>query len=115
MTQLTLVGGPGPDPGRVYYMTDGYNIKIGYTAREARRRGGELKTEVIYSTPGTQLDERRHHRMWAKYRIDSTEWFRPSDELLLWLFVQVSGDRPTRALATLRQVSFNHKRTEKAA
>ena len=42
----------------VYFMTDGVRIKIGYTERPPKRRGGELKTEVIYVQPGDELAER---------------------------------------------------------
>lgn len=114
MTQLTLIKN-APKLGSVYYATDGCNIKIGHTERQPKRRGGEIKTEIIYSIPGGLIDERRHHRMWAKCRIPGTEWFRPADDMLLWLAAQLTQHGPTRELATLRQVILNHKQAERAA
>lgn len=114
MHQLTLVD--APVLGSVYYATDGCNIKIGHTERQPKRRGGEIKTEIIYSVPGGLLDERRHHRMWAKYRIGSTEWFRPSGELTDWLTVQLSRrSSSTPGLAALGQVILNSHQERRAA
>jgi hypothetical protein len=72
----------------VYYATDGYNIKIGKT-RDFTRRGGELKLRYLLKLPGGGFEERRHHKMWAAYRLPGTEWFRPADELLLWITAQI--------------------------
>lgn len=108
MSQLSLL----PDlhttgPERVYYATDFVNIKIGRTANP-RRRGGELAVEMLFTIPGSELEERRQQRMWAKYRIGRTEWFRANDEMLLWLMTQLigSGPRP-KEMAILQQLIRN--------
>jgi hypothetical protein len=87
----------------VYYATDMCNIKIG-RSRSPRRRGGELKVEMLMTFAGGQLDERRHHRMWKRYRIGSSEWFRAEPELLLWLNMHVEAG--TRSAAVLRHLTF---------
>lgn len=70
--------------GWVYYGTDGCNIKIGFST-SPRRRGGELKLTMLLTFIGGVEEERRHHRIWAKHRIGSSEWFRPDLDLLEWL------------------------------
>jgi hypothetical protein len=92
----------------VYYATDFCNIKIGRSA-SPRRRGGELRAEMLYVIPGSAFEEKRHHRMWARYRIGNSEWFRPADELLLWLIVQLTSDGRTRQLHLMRTVILNQK------
>ncbi len=99
-----------PSVGFVYYATDMCNIKIGRTVN-LRRRGGELKVEMLLTFSGGEIEERRHHRMWAKYRIGSSEWFRPDNELLLWLAAHVSaGGGPSRAGGMLSQLIVGLKR-----
>ncbi len=73
-----------PVLGKVYYATDGCYIKIGRSV-SPKRRGGELQVDMLLTFDGGEIEERRHHRMWAKYRIGASEWFRPGDDLLLWL------------------------------
>ena len=96
MTQLTLVPeyeNPEPFTSRIYWMTDGVRIKIGYTERPPRRRGGELKTEVIYAEPGDELAERREHKRWSASRIGmSREWFEATRTMLVWLALRVDAD-----------------------
>ncbi len=75
--------------GQVYYATEGCNIKIGWTARTPKKRGGELNVDMLVTFGGGELDERRHHRMWSRYRIGSSEWFRADKEILLWLTQQI--------------------------
>jgi|SRR5215467_7267368 len=106
MTVLTLY----PDlptarqPG-VYFMTDGIRVKIGYTERLPRRRGGELKTEVIYFMPGDILTERREHQRWHRCHIVG-EWFEATPLLLVWLSIRV--DRTDgRAVAALEWLAAN--------
>jgi hypothetical protein len=105
-TQLALFDSPPrivAAPGFVYYGTDGVNIKIGYTTSPVRR-GGELKITMLHTMPGSIDDERANHRRWFRNRIDGTEWFRPSRELLRWLDDQVPPG--THARAALRMLIF---------
>ena len=108
--QLTLLQLPQVDTEVVYYATEGCLVKIGHTSRSPRRRGGELKVDMLLTIPGGEFEERRHHRMWAKYRIGRSEWFRPGDEMLLWLATRVMGDGPSRSSAVLGQLILNLKR-----
>lgn len=103
MLQMALIDIPSTSTEVVYYATDYCNIKIGRSI-SPRRRGGELKAQMLYTTPGGDFEERRHHKMWAKYRIGRSEWFRPSDELLLWLVLQLVSEGRTWELAMLRQL-----------
>ena len=110
MTQLTLLPEyeePYPFIGRVYFMTDGVRCKIGYTERPPKRRGGELKTEVIYVMPGDELAERREHKRWSASRIGMTEWFDATYTLLVWLALKVNPERDPRAAGALEWLAHN--------
>ena len=89
MSQLSLIDVPTTTEV-VYYATDMCNIKIGRTTNR-RRRGGELKVAMLLTFDGGDFEERRHHKMWDRYRIGTSEWFRPGDDLLLWLATQLLG------------------------
>lgn len=105
MTQLSLLPNlPKATTEVVYYATDLCNIKIGRSVNP-RRRGGELRAEMLLTFPGGQFEERRHQRMWRQYRIGASEWFRADSELLLWLDLQI--ERDTRAAIVLRQLAYS--------
>jgi hypothetical protein len=107
MTQMTLLPDlPALSQPAVYFMTDGVRIKIGFTERPPRRRGGELKTEVIWHMPGDEVTERREHRRWAASRIGTTEWFEATPSLILWLALRVDRS-DARAVAALEWVAHN--------
>lgn len=63
-----------PDQGGCYYMTDGIRVKIGYTERPPRRRGGELHTELLLFIPGPPAIEEAELMRWDKIRIGKSEW-----------------------------------------
>jgi len=96
----------------VYYATDGYNIKIG-TTTDVDRRGGQLKVTMLLKFRGGVFEERRHQRIWRAYRIDDTEWFRPRDELLLWITTQL--EPRSRELAALQAIIRRANATRRAA
>ena len=89
MSQLSLIDVPTVAEV-AYYGTDFCNVKIGKT-NNRRRRGGELKIAMLLTFDGGEAAERRHQRMWDRYRIGTSEWFRPGDDLLLWLATQLLG------------------------
>lgn len=110
-TSDTLPGMPTlASPQVVYFATDLCNVKIGRTTRPLRQRGGELKVHMLHALRGVDIgEEQRQHQMWSRYRIGTTEWFRPGDELIIWLAANVPpGD--ARALAALQLLIFNTKR-----
>jgi hypothetical protein len=109
MLQLSLVDVESTPVEVVYYATDGCNIKIGRTV-SPRRRGGELRATMLLTIPGSELEERRQHRMWARYRIGKSEWFHPADDLLLWLVVRLVGEGRTKELGVLRHMILDLKR-----
>ena len=109
-TQLVMFPDPeGPEPflGRVYFMTDGVRIKIGYTERPPKRRGGELKTEVIYAEPGDEVAERREHKRWSANRIGMTEWFEADHSILVWLALRVQLATEASAVRALEWLAHN--------
>lgn len=117
MAQLTLLPDlrePDPFVGRVYFMTDGVRIKIGYTERPPRRRGGELKTEVIYTEPGDELAERREHKRWSANRIGMTEWFEADHTILVWLALRVQPSTEASAVRALEWLASNLDRRKVA-
>jgi hypothetical protein len=104
MTQLALLPPVSVTPvSSVYYGTDMCNIKIGRST-SPRRRGGELRVQMLLTFDGGDFEERRHHRMWQKYRIGKSEWFRADPELLLWLALNIEPN--TRAAYALHQLSY---------
>lgn len=108
MTQLTLLPKLEPEPfvGKVYFMTDGLRIKIGYTERPPKRRGGELKTEVIYVMSGDELAERREHKRWEANRING-EWFEPDFTFMVSLALRVALASDARAVRALEWLAHN--------
>ncbi len=112
--QPSLLNVPAPRGEVVYYVTDGCYIKIGRT-KSLRRRGGELRTQMIYSLPGGPVEEREHHRMWAANRIGSSEWFRVSEDLLLWLFARTYGQHHMREVGVIRHLALALERERVAA
>ena len=116
MTLLPDLEGPYPFVGLIYWMTDGVRIKVGYTERPPRRRGGELKTEVIYVEPGDKLAERREHNRWSANRIGTTEWFEATFRIMVWLALRVNPDDNPRAARALEWLAGNlDQRDRKAA
>lgn len=115
MTQLLLLPElPAIAQPTVYFMTDGVRVKIGYTERQPRRRGGELKTEVIYHMPGDETAERREHRRWATNRIGNTEWFEATPSLLVWLAIRADR-KDGRAIQALEWLASNMEGRRAAA
>lgn len=111
--QATLYPELPPNGSGVYYMTDGIRIKIGYTTRLPRRRGGELKTEVLHFLPGDMFTERREHNRWRRCHIVG-EWFDATPLLLVWLSIRV--DRSDgRAIAALEWLAANVEQGRRAA
>lgn len=118
MTQLAMLPGMREldrTAGRVYFMTDGVRIKIGYTERPPRRRGGELKTEIIYTLPGNELAERREHARWAANRIGTTEWFEADHAILVWLALRVQPSTDAAAVRAIEWLAHNLDRRRVAA
>jgi hypothetical protein len=108
MEQLSILPATA-SAGRVYYATDGWRIKIGFTTRSPRRRGGELAAQILWAEPGDLGIEALRHQQWRRYRIPGTEWFEASDELMLWLLLRMTGDGRTAALRAMEQLIVAHK------
>jgi len=81
--------------GQVYFFWDGrLYIKIGWTARPIKRRGGELRAIPIMAIPGSRLLEKRLHRRYAALRQGDSEWFWPDDLLINDLFYLAGKIKP---------------------
>ena len=82
--QLSLFPELDDAVGCVYFglALDG-RIKIGSTCRPIKYRGGELRIRVLLTIPGGELDEHRYHRRYKAERINGSEWFHPTNRLLL--------------------------------
>lgn len=114
--QLTLLPKLVVPTGSIYYglSPDVGLIKIGETGRSTRKRGGELGVEIVLRFDRhSDLDEKRHHRMWSKYRVDRSEWFRPAPELLLWLQMHVPPN--TYAAQVMRRFVYKTMAHDEAA
>jgi len=75
----------------IHYISDGVNIKIGYS-HNPNKRLKQLQTSnhnrlTILATESGYIDEEKsRHCKFIKDRINqSHEWFRPSDELLSYI------------------------------
>lgn len=91
----------------IYCMTDLVRVKFGFTDRPPRRRGGELKAEVLFSYDGDMEAERREHRRWAASRIGTTEWFEVTPTMLVYIALNVGQNRDARAAQALEWLAAN--------
>lgn len=81
--------GDVPDPGLpaprvdvVYYIRFRDRIKIGTTANPRQRLGRLWHEELLAFERGDRLLEHRRHEQFAAARLDRSEWFAVSDDLL---------------------------------
>jgi len=117
MEQLTLLDTPAiHQPGVVYWMTDGYLIKCGYTSRGIRQRSGELRATVIAFQPGNRKTERAYQDRFKPWCVGG-EWFRLPDEpqALSELRILLTEWGGHRALAILDSVIVANLRGRSAA
>lgn len=80
------------DHDKVYFLTDGTNIKIGFTKGKIKKRiqqlstGSSRKIMELGWILGDVLKEKELHSKFYKDRIRySGEWFRPSEELINYI------------------------------
>lgn len=73
----------------IYFISNGKNIKIGYTSGNPMRRlktlqtGSSEKLTLVGYIEGTKKTERQLHTLFSNIRIDhSLEWFEGTQELL---------------------------------
>jgi hypothetical protein len=85
MSQSSLYPELPPSLSGCYFGTDGIRIKIGFTERPPKRRGGELDLDILFLIPGGPEVEAREHRRWASARIGRTEWFNLTYGLLRYI------------------------------
>lgn len=78
--------------GKVYFITDGINIKIGFTKLKIENRLKQLQTGSVHKLMilgyinGTMEDEKKLHQMFAQYKVRyNGEWFNPSPELIEYI------------------------------
>lgn len=113
-TQMTLMPDLPEPKGWVYFglATDG-RIKIGFTRRPLKFRGGELRFRLLVAIQGSEETERMYHRQYAAYRIGESEWFHPAIPLLNELHALcVKHDQPGSA-RLLRSYMKARERQEK--
>ena len=75
--------------GKIYFITDCENIKIGFTTLNVEKRLKQLQTGCVkklfvlgYIT-GTMADEKKLHDIFGANRLRyNGEWFKPTQELL---------------------------------
>lgn len=75
--------------GKIYFFTNGENIKIGFTKNTVQKRLKQLNTgsdkQLYYlgCFSGTMEDEKQLHKKFEKYKLRSNgEWFVADEELL---------------------------------
>lgn len=78
--------------GKVYFITDGEHIKIGYTSGSVHRRLNQLKTGspcqlyLLGYIDGSKETEHELHTRFEKYRVRMNgEWFRGEDDLIEYI------------------------------
>lgn len=72
----------------IYFISNGVNIKIGYTKNDPQKRlkqlntGSDSKLFLLGYMQGNEQFEKELHSKFSKDRIRfNAEWFRPSEEL----------------------------------
>ena len=75
--------------GYVYFITNGENIKIGYTKNSVQKRlkqlntGSDKQLYILGYIKGTMADEEAIHPKFAQYKLRTNgEWFQASDDIL---------------------------------
>lgn len=75
--------------GNIYFISDGINIKIGYTKNNVEKRlkqlntGNENDLYILGYINGTLDDEKHLHWKFGNHRIrQNGEWFYPSQEII---------------------------------
>lgn len=73
----------------IYFISNGENIKIGYTSQTVQKRinqlnaGSDSKLYVLGYMQGDMEKEKELHQKFGQYRIrQNAEWFSPSDDLI---------------------------------
>ena len=93
------------DARRVYFgLGENFQIKIGTTSRPNGRRGGEMHFAELCSQRGGRSVESFYHGKYAAERIGKTEWFKPSDRLLLDLIVMCTEQGRTASAETIKMI-----------
>jgi len=72
--------------GQIYYLTDGENVKIGFTLDWNKRKYAystysPRHLELLTIHAGTRVDEKRLHRMFKPHRVKN-EWYRQAPEVM---------------------------------
>lgn len=78
--------------GYVYFITNGENIKIGYTKNSVRKRlkqlntGSDRQLYLLGYMEGTMADEKNLHLIFETYKIrENGEWFEASENILNYI------------------------------
>jgi hypothetical protein len=72
-----------PTDGHVYYLRNGWNIKIGWTSNLQRRLGDyPPDSQLLAVHPGTRKDERAIHAKFRHLLTDGREWFPAAPQIL---------------------------------
>ncbi|MET0481074.1 MAG: GIY-YIG nuclease family protein [Mycetocola sp.] len=75
----------------VYYLRYGDRIKIGTSINPRQRFAGIRHDELLAFERGNRLTERKRHAQFAAHRLDRSEWFAASDEILAHIDVLRAG------------------------
>lgn len=83
----------------IYFVTDGENVKIGYTNGNLAQRLSQIQTgnpkrlKVLGTMEGGKQKERELHQQWSGARR-SGEWFSLTDDMLKWIETHSSRTVP---------------------
>lgn len=90
----------------VYFISNGENIKIGYTSQDVEKRlhqlntGSDTNLYLLGYIQGTKETEKYLHQKFGNLRIrQNAEWFRPSDELLD--YINDNSERPNTFISNM--------------
>jgi hypothetical protein len=75
----------------VYYLRFGDRIKIGTSVNPRQRFAGIRHDELLAFERGNRLTEQKRHAQFAAHRLDRSEWFAASDELIAHIDVLRAG------------------------
>jgi hypothetical protein len=90
-------------------------IKIGLTGRANGHRGGEMHFSELCSVPGDRLTEHQYHVKYAAERHGRSEWFAPSDRLLLDTLALCAQQQRHKSVEILKEILGSRLRQAVAA
>lgn len=90
----------------VYFISNGKNIKIGYTSQDIEKRlhqlntGSDSRLYLLGYVQGDKNVEKKLHQLFGEFRIrNNAEWFMPSDDLID--YINNNSEKPNTFISNM--------------